>query len=119
VEEDFSTATTHDGIRLCPRGTAATDGVRSPSRHHARCRARTLVTGMSRLSDRLTSGPDSIWYFQSFSIIQTLKFKLVSFPMSKIGQILQVDSLKHGKKLYFLDQLQNPIGLQVINSGTN
>jgi hypothetical protein len=39
VEEDFSTATTRDGIRLCPHGTAVTDGVRSPSRHHTRCHA--------------------------------------------------------------------------------
>jgi hypothetical protein len=36
VEEDFSNATTRKGIRSCPRGTAAIDGVRSPSRHHAR-----------------------------------------------------------------------------------
>jgi hypothetical protein len=39
--------------------------------------------------------------------------------MTKISQILQVDSFKHKEKLYFLDQLQNPTGLQVINSGTN
>jgi hypothetical protein len=32
---------------------------------------------------------------------------------------LQVDSLKHREKLYFLDQHQNPNVLQVINSGTN
>jgi hypothetical protein len=30
---------------------------------------------------------------------------LVSFPMSKIHQLLQVDSLKHKEKLYCLDQL--------------
>jgi hypothetical protein len=29
VEEDFSTATTGEGIRLCPHGMAATGGVRS------------------------------------------------------------------------------------------
>jgi hypothetical protein len=28
--------------------------------------------------------------------------------MSKICQILQVDSLRHKEKLYFLDQLENP-----------
>jgi hypothetical protein len=32
---------------------------------------------------------------------------------------LQIDSLKHNEKLYFLDQLQNAKGLQVKNSGTN
>jgi hypothetical protein len=39
--------------------------------------------------------------------------------MSKNGQILQIDILKHIEKLYFLDQLQNATGLQVKNSGTN
>jgi hypothetical protein len=39
--------------------------------------------------------------------------------MSKNGQILQIDRLKHNEKLYFLDQLQNGTGLQVKNSGTN
>jgi hypothetical protein len=29
VQEHSSTATTHEGIRSCPRGMAATDGVRS------------------------------------------------------------------------------------------
>jgi hypothetical protein len=74
---------------------------------------------LSKRPLRLTSGPGSILYFQSFSIIQTLKFKLVPFLMSKIGQILQVDGLTHREELYFLDQLQNLIGLQVINFGTN
>jgi hypothetical protein len=43
----------------------------------------------------------------------------VSFVMSKILHILQVGSLKHKKKLYFLHQLQNPTALQVINYETN
>jgi hypothetical protein len=47
-----------------------------------------------------------------------LKFEMVTFPMSKISQSLQVGSLKHMEKLYFLDELQNPKGLQVKNSGT-
>jgi hypothetical protein len=38
---------------------------------------------------------------------------------TKILQILQVNSLKYKEKLYFLDQLQNPTGLQVINVETN
>jgi hypothetical protein len=37
---------------------------------------------------RLTSGPDSISYFQRFLVTQSLKFKSVSFPLSKIHQIL-------------------------------
>jgi hypothetical protein len=68
---------------------------------------------------QLTSGSSSILYFQSFSISPTLKLELLSFLMYKILQILQVGSLKHKAQLYILDQLQNPIGLQVINSGTN
>jgi hypothetical protein len=40
VEQDISTATTRDGIRMCSRGTVVTDGVRSPSCHHVRCHAR-------------------------------------------------------------------------------
>jgi hypothetical protein len=39
--------------------------------------------------------------------------------MSTIYQILPVNSLEHKEQLYFLDQLQNPTELQVINSGTN
>jgi hypothetical protein len=50
---------------------------------------------------------------------QILKFKMMVFPMSKIHLSVQVDSLKHKEVLYFLDQLQNPKGLKVINSGTN
>jgi hypothetical protein len=38
--------------------------------------------------------------------------------MSKLCQILQVDSWGHKEKFLFLDQLQNLKGLQVINSGT-
>jgi hypothetical protein len=50
---------------------------------------------------------------------QTLKFKTKVFPMSKIHQILQVDSMKYQEKLYFLDKLENLVELKVINSGTN
>jgi hypothetical protein len=39
--------------------------------------------------------------------------------MYKIRQILLVDSMKHKEQLYFLAQLQIPLGFQVINSGTN
>jgi hypothetical protein len=48
VEDDFSTATTRDGIRLCPRGTVATGSVRSPSHHLVRCQTRAQVTSASR-----------------------------------------------------------------------
>jgi hypothetical protein len=68
---------------------------------------------------RLTSGPGSISYFQSFSITQILKFELVSFLMSKILQILLVDRLKYMEKIYLLDKLKNLKILQVINSRTN
>jgi hypothetical protein len=37
--------------------------------------------------------------------------------MSTFHQILQVDRLEHKEKLHFLYQVQNPKGLQVINSG--
>jgi hypothetical protein len=47
VEEDFSTATTREGIRSCPRGTTATGGVWSPSHHRTWCHACVLVTGAS------------------------------------------------------------------------
>jgi histidinol phosphatase-like PHP family hydrolase len=43
---------------------------------------------------------------------------MVTFPMSKIHQILQFGSLKYKEKLYFLEKLQNPTGLQVKHSGT-
>jgi hypothetical protein len=73
------------GIRMAgPHGTAATGGVRSPPCHRAQCRVRCDQRESFKRLLWLTSGPDSISYFQSFSIIQTLKFELVSFPMSKI-----------------------------------
>jgi hypothetical protein len=106
------------GIRTAgPRGTVAIGGVWSPSHHHARVGGDRRHPFKRPL--RLTSGPDSISYFQSFLIAQTLKFELVSFLMSKIHQLLQVDSLKHKEKVYILYQLRNLTGLQVINSGTN
>jgi hypothetical protein len=64
-------------------------------------------------------GPDP--FFDFFKIFKhpNLIFELVTFLMSKFHQILQVDILEHRLQLYFLDQLQNPKGLQVINSGIN
>jgi hypothetical protein len=64
VEEDFSTATTHDGIRLCPHGTAVT-GITT------RGVACVLAIGTSRLSGRcglqVGSTPFHIFkVFQSF-----------------------------------------------------
>jgi hypothetical protein len=44
---------------------------------------------------------------------------MVSFPMFKIRQTLDRDSLNHKEQLSFLYQLEIPSGLQVENSGTN
>jgi hypothetical protein len=57
--------------------------------------------------------------FWRFSNTQILKSEMVTFLMSKFLEILQVDFLKHREWLFFLDKLQNPKGLQVINSGIN
>jgi hypothetical protein len=99
----------------------ATGGVCSPPHHCVWYRAHTCCDrhGPFKQPLLLTSGPESISYFQSFSITRSFKFELVSFPMSKIQQILQVDIFTHKEKLYFVDQLQNPTGLQGLNSGTN
>jgi hypothetical protein len=40
LEEDFSIATMHEGIRSCPSGTAVTGGVRSPSHYRTWCNTR-------------------------------------------------------------------------------
>jgi hypothetical protein len=48
-----------------------------------------------------------------------LKFKTKVFPMSKICQTWQVDSLKYREQLSILAQQKIPSGLQVTNSGTN
>jgi hypothetical protein len=64
------------------------------------------------------SGPD-IFYLLRFLNIHILIFELVTFLISKFYQILQVDNLEEKEKLYFLDQIQNTKGLQVINSGIN
>jgi hypothetical protein len=45
--------------------------------------------------------------FSRFSHTQTLKSKMVIFLLSKFLKILQVDCLKHGEQLFFLDDLQN------------
>jgi hypothetical protein len=51
--------------------------------------------------------------------LEALDDELVTCLMYKFRQILQVDRLEHKEQLYFLDQVQNPKGLQVINSGIN
>jgi hypothetical protein len=61
----------------------------------------------------------AFFYISRFSNTQTLKFKMVTFMMSKFPQILQVDCLKHKEQLYRLDHLQNPKGLHVTNFGIN
>jgi hypothetical protein len=63
----------------------------------------------------------ALTFFLFFKIFKhpNLKFEMVTFLMSKFLQILQVDCLKHREQLYLLDQLQNPKGLHVINSGIN
>jgi hypothetical protein len=68
---------------------------------------------------RLTSGPQHFFDLLRYSNTHTLIFELVTFLMSKFHQILQVDSLEHKEQLHFLDPIQNPKGLQVINSGIN
>jgi hypothetical protein len=73
------------------RPTASARGGRQwPSHHGVAARAWVHAVQDTRLLDAgwLTSGPNSISYFKSFSITQTLKFELVSFPMNKILQIL-------------------------------
>jgi hypothetical protein len=62
---------------------------------------------------RLTSGS------QPFSKTQILIFELVTFLLSKFHQILQVDNMENKEQFYCLEQLRNPKGLQVINSGIN
>jgi hypothetical protein len=47
-------------------------------------------------------------FFSRFSISQTLKFKTVTFLMSKVHHILHWYSIKHKEQLSFLLQLQNP-----------
>jgi hypothetical protein len=64
-------------------------------------------------------GPGAFLKISRFSIFQTLKFKTVTFPMSKIHQILHRHSWKHKEQLPFLAQLQIPSGFQVKIFGTN
>jgi hypothetical protein len=68
---------------------------------------------------RLTSGPRLFFDFSRFSIFQIFKSKSMTFPLSKLRQYLQVDRLKHKEQLFFLSQLQIPLGFQVTISGTN
>jgi hypothetical protein len=51
--------------------------------------------------------------FLIFQDFQTLKSKLVIFPMSKLHQFLQVDILEHKEKLSFLAQLKIPQDLKL------
>jgi hypothetical protein len=98
----------------------ATGGVQSPPHHRTLCHTCTS-DWCGRLSGSYgwQVGPGSISYFQRFSITRTLKFESMTFPVPKIHQILQVDSLKHKEQLYMFVQLQIPSGLQVTNFWTN
>jgi hypothetical protein len=58
------------------------------------------------------------FYLSRFSNTHILIFKLMTFLMSKIHEILHKDICKHREQLSILTQLQIPKGLQVINSGT-
>jgi hypothetical protein len=105
------------GIRpASPRGAAATSGVWSPSAV-AHVHWRPLRAVKRCLS--LTSGPRLHFEFPRFSIFQTLKSKMVTFPLLKIQQILHRDIWKHKEQLSFLAQLQIPSGFHVTYSGTN
>jgi hypothetical protein len=67
----------------------------------------------------LTSGPSTASYI--IKDFQTSNFEIqkCDFPMSKIHQTSQGDSLKYKEQLYLLGQLQVPSGFHVINSGIN
>jgi hypothetical protein len=82
-------------------------GARWPG-HTAMGRRGPLVSGRCHFFD----------FFKIFHI-QILKFKIVTFPMSKIHQLLHRDSWKHMEQLSLLAEHQIPKGLQVINSGIN
>jgi hypothetical protein len=56
----------------------------------------------------LTSGPQLVSDFSRFSIFQTLKSKSLTFPMSKINQILHRDSWKHKEQLSFQHNFKFP-----------
>jgi hypothetical protein len=93
---------------------------------HRRVTARGVTRG--RMGDRrepfkrllrLTSGPRLFSDFSRFSIFQTLKSISVTFPMSKIHQILYRDRWKDKEELSFLAQLQIPSGFEGTIYGTN
>jgi hypothetical protein len=65
------------------------------------------------------AGPATFLIFFKIFHLANLKFKKVTFSMSKIHQILHRDSWKKKEQLSFLEQLQTPKGLQAINSGIN
>jgi hypothetical protein len=96
------------GAEESAHGAMATGSVRWPPSHQAWCHGRVL-----------TSGPQLHFEFSRFSIFQTLKSKIGTFPLSKIHQILHRDSWKHKEQLSFLAQLQMPSRFQVTISGTN
>jgi hypothetical protein len=68
---------------------------------------------------RWQAGLPLFLFFSRFSIFRSLKFKIVTFPMTKIHQLFHSDSWKYREQLSFLAQLQIPSGFQVTISGTN
>jgi hypothetical protein len=90
VEEDFSTATTSEGIRSCPRGTAASGGVWSPPRHRTRCHTNVRWWPAQAIKRRLwlTIGPRLHFVFLKIFNQSILKFESVTSPMFKILEIL-------------------------------
>jgi hypothetical protein len=81
VQEHSSTATTHEGIRSCPRGMAATDGVRSQSCQCMWCRAcagdrrEPLSSGL-----RLTSGPRLHFIFSKIFNHPNFEIRISDLP---------------------------------------
>jgi hypothetical protein len=93
-------------VRTLPRRAVATSGVRSSSRHRLLCHTHAHWRPMRTVKRFLwlTSGPRLHFKFPRFSIFQTLKSKTVTFPLSKIHQILHSDRWKHKEQLSFLAQ---------------
>jgi hypothetical protein len=82
-------------------------GVRWPGHSAMGCHG-PLASGSCHFSD----------FFKIFHLLN-LKFKIVTFPMSKIHRLLHRDSWKHRKQISFLEQLQIPLEFQVTISRTN
>jgi hypothetical protein len=85
---------------------------------HGCVRAHALA-GHAAMGCRGPAGTQAVPFKFFSKSAQNLKFKTILFLMSKIRQILQVDSLKHMEKFYFLEPLQNPTRLNIINLRTN